>query len=488
MDLTPALFFSVFVSAFGSAFQHGYHTGVLNAPQELIEEWLRSMVNITSTAEKEETNKHITFIFSLMVSIYCIGGMVGGMLTKFWLGVFGLKWGIFMNNFLVITSAALMGFSHQQGSYVMFIVGRFLVGMNSGLNAGLIPMYLSEIAPVHLRGGVGSFYQLFLTIAILIAQVVSTRETLGREEKWPYLFAIPVIPSIMQVVLLPLCPDSPRHLMGMKKEEEAKKALEWFRHRHTPDVTKELDVLKAEIDAENKMKAINIGEMFSNPLFRKPLAISCLMMIAQQLSGINAVVFYSTSTFKVARLDSQTAQVGTLLMGAMNVAMTIISTLTVDKAGRKTLLIIGFLLMFIDTILLCVCMRVALDYESVPAAYMSIVFLVMFVVFFAIGAGSIPWFLVNELFLPRARTLAVSFAVPINWLANFIVGISFPILQNLVQSYIFLVFAAVQLLFLIYTIFAIPETKNRNIADIASQFGSLEGTGELPPAEQSPSQ
>merc|ERR1712018_538751 len=191
-----------------------------------------------------------------------------------------------------------------------------------------------------------------------------------------------------------------------------------------------------------------------------------MMMLAQQLSGINAAVFFSTEIFKDAGLSTQDAQSATLGMGGMNVAMTIISLVLIEKAGRKTLMLTGLGIMLICTTCLLICLVVA----TPVASYLSIIFVIMFVVGFATGQGSIPWFFVNELFQQSARPMAASMAVVTNWTANFLVGLCFLPMQNAFGPYVFIVFIVTQIFFIIYVFLKVPETKNRTIDEITAQF------------------
>jgi len=163
----------------------------------------------------------VTLIWSWVVAIFCIGGMLGGTMVGFVAGWLGRKGGLLLNNVLVVIATLLMGFAKMAGSYQMLIAGRFVIGINSGLNAGLAPMYLSEIAPVSLRGAVGTVYQLIITMSILLAQVLGMTNCLGTEAGWPWLLAITAVPAIFQIVTLPFCPESPKYLLLDKDDEMA---------------------------------------------------------------------------------------------------------------------------------------------------------------------------------------------------------------------------------------------------------------------------
>lgn len=140
---------------------------------------------------------------------------------------FGRKGGLLINNILVILTVVFEGASKSAGSYEMLIVGRFLIGINSGLNAGLAPMYLAEISPVHLRGAVGTVYQLVITISILTSQVLGLGKILGTATQWPLLFSLTIVPAIFQIATLPICPESPKYLLLSKgKDLKAQKGEE----------------------------------------------------------------------------------------------------------------------------------------------------------------------------------------------------------------------------------------------------------------------
>lgn len=126
---------------------------------------------------------------------------------------FGRKGGLLLNNILVLLTVIFEGSAKAAKSYEMVIVGRFLIGINSGLNAGLAPMYLAEISPVHLRGAVGTVYQLVITISILVSQILGLEQVLGTANQWPLLLCLTIVPAFFQMCTLPLCPESPKYLL-----------------------------------------------------------------------------------------------------------------------------------------------------------------------------------------------------------------------------------------------------------------------------------
>jgi len=470
--LNPRLALAIAAGAIGSSFQHGYNTGVLNAPEGIMTEWLKSQIGCGNGTEMDAEKQqdcitNATLIWSWIVAIFCIGGMMGGSLVGIISSKCGRKGGLLLNNILVVIATLLMGLAKTANSYHMLIAGRLVIGINSGLNAGLAPMYLAEISPTSLRGALGTVYQLIITLSILLSQILGMNNVLGTEEGWPWLLTLTAAPALLQLATLPFCPESPKYLLLDKDDEmKANSALSWL--RGTIEVHEEMDVMKQEQESMKLVPKVTLKEMLTNGSLRRPLIIAMMMMLAQQLSGINCAIFYSTKIFGNAGLDAQASQSATLGMGAMNVAMTFVSLVLIEKAGRKTLMVIGLCIMFIMTTLLLASL---LTYETVAAmSYLAIISVILFVVGFATGPGSIPWFFVTELFAQSGRPTATSIAVTVNWSANFLVGLGFSPLQALMGPYVFVIFMVIQLFFIVYVYFVVPETKNRTTEEITAQF------------------
>ncbi|KHJ75738.1 hypothetical protein OESDEN_24646 [Oesophagostomum dentatum] len=210
--------------------------------------------------------------------------------------------------------------------------------------------------------------------------------------------------------------------------------------------------------------------MFRGSL-RWPMTIAASLMLAQQLSGINAVMFYSTVIFKDAGLTTDGAVYATIGMGTVNVLTTIVSMWLVDhpKSGRRSLLLIGMVGMWISTLLLTISISLSKGGAS-WATYGAIIFVNLFVISFATGAGSIPWFFVSEIFYSNARGNANAIATMTNWAANVVVGLTFLPINNVIQQYSILVFTFFLTVFGIFIFKYVPETKNRTIEDITAEL------------------
>uniref|UniRef100_A0A8R1DHT0 MFS domain-containing protein n=1 Tax=Caenorhabditis japonica TaxID=281687 RepID=A0A8R1DHT0_CAEJA len=466
--LTKWLAFSAFVITLAS-FQFGYHIGCVNAPGGLITEWI--IGSHKDIFGNELSRENADFAWSVAVSVFAVGGMAGGLLSGWLADKVGRRGALFYNNLFALAAAALMGLAKSVGAYPMIILGRLIVGFNCGLSSGLVPMFLTEISPVNLRGMLGSLHQLLVTIAILVSQVFGLPHLLGTSERWPLILSFAVIPAVLQLALLLLCPESPKYTMNVRGQREtAEVALRKL--RGTDDITAEINAMQAEAAIVGEQSKPSMGDMFKGTLLW-PMSIAIMMMLAQQLSGINVAMFYSTVIFRGAGLKGNEPFYATIGMGAVNVAMTIISVWLVDhpKFGRRSLLITGLSGMLISTILLVGALTVQSSGVDHPiASYAAIGFVLLFVISFATGPGAIPWFFVSEIFDSSARGNANSIAVMVNWAANLIVGLTFLPINNVLHQYSFCIFSFFLAFFIFYTWKYVPETKGKSIEQIQNEF------------------
>ncbi|XP_056130954.1 solute carrier family 2, facilitated glucose transporter member 1 isoform X1 [Lampris incognitus] len=468
-QVTLQLMLAVGAAVIGSV-QFGYNTGVINAPQKVIE----SFINDTWYERYKEPitkNMHTT-LWSVSVSVFSIGGIFGSFSVGLFVNHFGRRNSMLMANVLAFISAGFMGFSKLASSWEMLIIGRFIVGLYSGLSTGFVPMYVGEISPTALRGALGTLHQLGIVIGILMAQVFGMEAIMGTADLWPILLSFTFIPALVQCILLPLCPESPRFLLINKNEEnKAKTVLKKL--RGTTDVSADMQEMKEESRQMMREKKVTIPELFRSPLYRQPIIIAIMLQLSQQLSGINAVFYYSTRIFERARVTQPVY--ATIGAGVVNTAFTVVSLFVVERAGRRSLHLLGLLGMAGSAILLTIAM--ALYEQHTWMSYVSIVAVFAFVAFFEIGPGPIPWFIVAELFSQGPRPSAFAVAGFSNWTANFIVGMCFPYVEELCNAYVFVIFTIFLLIFFVFTYFKVPETKGRTFDQISAGFRQSAATG-----------
>ncbi|XP_058498022.1 solute carrier family 2, facilitated glucose transporter member 1-like isoform X2 [Solea solea] len=493
-QVTLRLMMAVGTAVIGSL-QFGYNTGVINAPQSTIE----SFYNETWFSRFSEPIDQgtLTALWSLSVAIFSVGGMLGSFSVGLFATRLGRKNSMFVANVLAFAAAACMGFSKMAESFEMLIAGRFIVGVYSGLSTGFVPMYVEEISPTSLRGAMGTLHQLGVVIGILMAQIFGMESILGNSTLWPLLLGFTLLPAVLQCILLPFCPESPRYLLiECNEESQARNIL--VKLRGTDDVSDDMHEMREECRQMKREKKVTILELFRSPAYRQPLFVAVMLQLSQQFSGINAVFYYSTGIFEKAGVSQPVyATIGT---GVVNTVFTVVSLFVVERVGRRPLHLIGLMGMAVSAVCLTIAMALLVRLETFSTliiafeikslihdlfirpqeqlrwmSYVSIAAIFSFVAFFEIGPGPIPWFIIAELFSQGPRPAAIAVAGCSNWSANFLVGMGFQYVEQLFGPYVFIIFTVMLLGFFVFTYLKVPETKGRTFDEIAAGFRQSAG-------------
>ncbi|XP_055966701.1 solute carrier family 2, facilitated glucose transporter member 2 [Sorex fumeus] len=495
--VTGTLVFTVFTIML-SSFQFGYDIGVINAPQQIIishyrhvlgmplddrktlisyafnstEEFLPTDSNVVRSTPAAETEEETTassgiviMFWSLSVSIFAIGGMIASFFGG-WLGDrLGRIKAMLLANILSLAGALLMGFSKLGPSHIFIIAGRAISGLYCGLISGLVPMYIGEISPTTLRGALGALHQLAIVTGILISQIIGLDFILGNEDYWPILLGLSAVPAVLQSLLLFFCPESPRYLyINLDEEKKAKQSLK--RLRGDADITKDINEMRKERDEAAREQKVSISQLFTSSNYQQPILVALMLHMAQQFSGINGIFYYSTSIFQTAGISQPVY--ATIGVGAVNTLFTVFSVFLVEKAGRRSLFLVGTCGMFVCTIFMSTGLVLLNKFSWM--SYVSMLAIFLFVSFFEIGPGPIPWFMVAEFFSQGPRPAALALAAFCNWTCNFIVALCFPYIADFCGPYVFFLFAGMLLAFTLFTFFKVPETKGKSFEEIAAEF------------------
>ncbi|XP_041859649.1 solute carrier family 2, facilitated glucose transporter member 1-like isoform X1 [Melanotaenia boesemani] len=383
-----------------------------------------------------------------------------------------MKNSMLMANVLAFIAAVFMGFSKLAASFEMLIIGRFIVGLYSGLSTGFVPMYVEEISPTSLRGALGTLHQLGVVVGILMAQIFGIESIMGNASLWPLLLSFTLLPALLQCALLPFCPESPRYLL-IDCNEESKACSVLMKLRATDDVNADIQEMRQESQKMMREKKVTIPELFRSSVYRQPIFVAIVLQLSQQLSGINAVFYYSTGIFERAGVSQPVY--ATIGAGVVNTAFTLVSLFVVERMGRRPLQLIGLMGMAVSAVFLTVAMALLDQFGWM--SYVSVVATFCFVAFFEIGPGPIPWFIVAELFSQGPRPAAIAVAGFCNWSANFLVAMCFQYVEQLCGPYVFIIFTVLLLGFFIFTYFKVPETKGRTFDEIAAGFRHSAGQG-----------
>ncbi|XP_061624765.1 solute carrier family 2, facilitated glucose transporter member 5-like isoform X2 [Phyllopteryx taeniolatus] len=394
----------------------------------LLLQFMQHFYNVTFT-ERHATpmgENQLTLLWSLSVSMYPLGGFFGSLMVAPLVNKLGRKGTLLFNNIFSIVPALMMGFSELAKSYEIIIVARFIVGICAGLSSNVVPMYLGELSPKNLRGAIGIVPQLFITIGILSAQILGIRNILGNSSGWTLLLGVTGIPALIELLLLPFFPESPRYTLIQRGDEmTAKKALQSLRGRE--DVTEELSEMHLEDRSERAEGRLSVLSLLSQRSLRWQLVSIILMNMGQQLSGVNAIYYYADSIYATAGVAQNDIQYVTVGTGAVNVFMTVAAVFIVEASGRRLLLLIGFGICCGA----CILLTVALDFQKSVTwmPYISITCVIIYITGHAIGPSPIPYVVTTEMFRYSARPAAFMVAGSVHWLSNFTVGLLFPFME-----------------------------------------------------------
>jgi SP family facilitated glucose transporter-like MFS transporter 3 len=334
------------------------------------------------------------------------------------------------------------------------------VGFASGTVSVVVPLYLGELAPPNLRGALGTGYQFGVVIGILAADLLAfgfSGPSDGLAQPgWRFMMGFTIIPAILQIALSSLLTESPRWLLTKNRPKEAADILR--RLRGSTDVYEEIDSICSASD--NESGDMGIWAVLMDRSVRFSLIVGIVLQLAQQFSGINAVMFYANLFFKNVGL--QDPLVGTCLVGTVNVISTGVALMLMDTAGRRPLLIYSAIGMIASLFILTLGLLKYLPFASM----VSVGGVMCFVWFFEIGMGPIPWLIVAEMFPAKPRATAMSIATMVNWICSFIVGLVFPTMQSRLNEFSFVPFMTCMIFALVFILKYVPETKGKTILEI----------------------
>ncbi|KAG9354565.1 hypothetical protein JZ751_001278 [Albula glossodonta] len=329
-------------AAIGGTLQYGYNIAIINAPTVYIQTFINETFQERWGAELEVYQ--VTLIWTFIVSIFSLGGLMGALIAGPMAIHFGRKKSLLLNNVFLILSSALIVFSRAARSFEMIILARLLVGINSGVSMNIQPMYFGESAPKHLRGAVSLSSAVFTAFGVVLGQIVGLREILGSEPYWPYLLASNAVPGFIQLLTLPWFPESPRYLLIDRGDKDAcVKALRQL--RGCDSLQSEMEEILQEQASAKGIKAKTPWELFMDRSVRWQVLSVIAMSSAMQLCGNDAIYFYASYVFQEAGISAEKIQYATIGTGSCEFTASIVSNLLIERLGRKVLLIGGYILM-----------------------------------------------------------------------------------------------------------------------------------------------
>ncbi len=345
----------------------------------------------------------------------------------------------------------------------MLVIARIVIGVAIGLASAAAPVYISEVAPPESRGRLVSFFQLAVTIGILVAYLVGL--AFDGIEGWRWMLGLGVVPALALAFGMLRMPQSPRWLVMTGDDFAARATLAKIRVDDPDTIDREIEEIKESIDARP-----GAWSELLQPVVKAALVVGVGLAILQQVTGINTVIYYAPTIVEFTGVDSSAGSIlAAVGVGIINVGMTVVALRLLDRAGRRTLLMIGVAGMTISLFTLGAAFIGGGG--GTLSSVVAIVSLMTYVASFAISLGPIFWLLNAEIYPLGVRSKAAGVGTMANWTFNFIVSLTFLLLiEALGRSGAFWLYGGIGVLTLIFCWALVPETKGKRLEDIQALF------------------
>ncbi|NXJ69153.1 GTR9 protein, partial [Rostratula benghalensis] len=464
----PLLSVTLLVS-FGSSMLYGYNLAVVNSPAEHI----KAFYNATWSQRYGHglAPGPLTLLYSLTVSIFALGGLGGSLLVGVLVKRYGRNGTLSRSALLVLLAGGFMGFSRELRSPEMVIVGRSITGLHAGICLSVVPLYLGEIAPKNLRGFLGLMPSIFICLGVFFAQVLGLPELLGEDKFWPLFLSVVVVPASLQLLLLHCFPESPRYLL-IERNDVCGATAALHRFLGTPAVQDVMEEMKEEQRSLSSVEVVSVWQLLRDRSVLWQTLSVVVVNAGMQLSGIDAIWFYTNTIFENAGIPVSRIPYTTVGTGAIEVVAGLIGVSDGETVGYSP-----------SVPGLCPQLPAPSDRGAgwTPGAvrsttalswmrYVSVVCVVGIIAGFCMGPAGVPFLMTAELFTQSHRPAAYIVGGSLNWLCNFTIGFIFPFLQMSAGAFCYLVFCGICLLVALYVYLIIPETKNKTFMEISHIF------------------
>lgn len=435
----------------------GYDTAVISGAEKSIQAFLINPLGLGS------------FAHGVTVSSALIGCIIGGAISGFLSSNLGRKRSLLLAAVLFFVSALGSGYPEflffpknepSMGLLIMFNFYRIIGGVGVGLASAVVPMYIGEIAPAAIRGRLVSFNQFAIIFGMLVVYFVNWGIAKGQTIEWinsigwRYMFASEAIPAFLFGFFLLFVPETPRYLAMTDQDQKALAVLDKINGKSTGAAI--LEEIKASVKKSVKAKLFTYG--------KKVIIIGVLLSVFQQFVGINVALYYAPRIFESMGAAKDASMLQTIVMGLVNVIFTVLAILTVDKWGRKPLLITGSIGMAVGMFAIAL-----LSYFNVIGIG-TLVFIIIYTASFMMSWGPICWVLIAEIFPNKIRGQAVAIAVAAQWTANFLISATYPSMMEISGAFTYGFYGVMAVLSALFVWKMVPETKGLTLEQMDTLF------------------
>lgn len=430
---------SVFAALAGLLF--GYDTGVISGAILFI----RQDFGLTSG------------LTEITVSAVLLGALIGSGVSGKVTDILGRRKVLIITALIFIVGSLSTAFAI---SVYWLVIGRIILGIAIGIGSFTAPLYLAEIAPFHIRGMLVSLNQLAITIGIVLSYVIDF--SFADTGNWRWMLGLGVIPAVILFIGALFLPESPRWLVLRGWNHNACETLKSI--RNTEDVSQELTEIVQSVGKEKGTRS-----MLFSKWMRPIILVSLGLSFFQQATGINTIIYYAPTILEIAGFHKATGAIlATLGVGIINVAFTIIALPLIDRWGRRPLLLLGLIGMFISL----AAMGVAFHFtELASLKWIAVGSMVLYIACFAMSLGPIMWLVISEIFPLEIRGMGMSAAVSVSWGFNMLVALTFlNLIDVLGASGTFWIYAGLSVFGWLFVYLMVPETKSCSLEQIENNL------------------
>jgi sugar porter (SP) family MFS transporter len=433
------------IAALGG-FLFGFETVVISGAEEMLQKvWTLS-----------------SFAHGFTIASSLIGTMLGAMVAGFPAQRYGRKRTLqIVAIFFIVAAVGCASVS----AWVLFIVFRMIGGLAVGASSVIAPMYTSEIAPARLRGRLSGSFQVNIVLGIVVSLLTNFAFSGFGENSWRWMLGVMVVPAVVFWVLLMSIPESPRWLIFNHREAEAMPILARLGEANVQGAVEEIRA---------SVRQHTLRESLFQRRYIKPILYAVLLAMFNQLSGINAILYFSHRIFEMAGFDQNQAYLQPVYVGIANLLFTLLAMTFIDRFGRKKLLIIGSIGMFVFLGLTALAFKDAANSAGGGGNHFVLYYLIGFIAFFAFSQGAVIWVFISEIFPNPVRSQGMSLGSSTHWAMDAIITWTFPVIvegSKLGGYHSFAFYGVMMVLHLIFVWRFLPETKGRTLEEIQRELG-----------------
>jgi sugar porter (SP) family MFS transporter len=444
----PKLISATIVAALGGLL-FGFDTAVISGTTQ----WLEKIYNLSS------------FWLGFTVASALIGTILGAILVGRPADKYGRRSTLFILAILYFVSAIGSAIAWDWYSFLFF---RFIGGLGVGGASVVSPMYIAEISPAKYRGRLVAVTQFNIVLGILLAffsNYIITGLNLG-EMEWRWMFGVEAVPAAIFYLLLKITPRSPRWLVANGQVEEAKGVLENC-GTDTGSVEEEISEIQASLDTEHH----SLQESFFQKKYTTPILLAIAIAMFNQLSGINALMYYAPHIFRMAGAETGSAMLQTVAVGGTNLILTMLALTVIDHFGRKKLMLVGSIGYIISLGMTAWAFYTYGTEFDETGGLIVLISLLLFIASHAFGQGAVIWVFISEIFPNRVRARGQALGSFTHWFMAALISWTFPMIAEMSGGHTFAFYTICMIAQLFWVILVMPETKGISLEQIQKKFG-----------------